>query len=307
MVRDSVDGAVGGMVGGMVGGAVGGAVHGAVDGTVRGAVRGAVGGAVHGAVRGTVRGAVDGRWATLSADDQALADQHDESIKDGWWRYITGWWGWWQASNAFCVSELGACPELAGHIDAWQDACSAGWWYPHAQFTIIVDRPIQIRHERVGPDGWGSHRLHNAVGPAVEWADGYSIWCWRGVRVPEWVVTDPTPERIAAERNTEIRRCAIESFGWERYLATLGVRAVDVAPDPGNPGEELRLYDLPDALTLYGADVRLLVMRNASPDVAGTVRTFAETVPATCRTAIDAVAWQFDVDPDTYRSLARAC
>ena len=149
------------------------------------------------------------------------------------------------------------------------------------------------------------NRLHSETGPAWEWP-GYQRWAWHGTVVPEWVITDPTVERIAAERNTEIRRSAIESFGWANYLAALNLTPVSVEDDPGNPGHQLALYDVPDADDLFGGDVRLLVMHNASRDRDGTRRTFAETVPADCQTAIDAAAWQFNVDPTTYRALQRA-
>jgi hypothetical protein len=153
---------------------------------------------------------------------------------------------------------------------------------------------------------WDQGRLHSAGSPAWHWPTSEAIWSWRGTRVPEWVITDPTTSRIAAEANTEIRRCAIESLGWERYLSEIGAIPVSTEADPGNPGHQLHLYDVPDARQLYGGDVRVLVMQNASLDRDGKRRTFAETVPSTCRTAIEAAAWQFDLTPDTYRERARA-
>jgi hypothetical protein len=120
------------------------------------------------------------------------------------------------------------------------------------------------------------------------------------------VIEAPTVEKIAAEKNTEIRRCAIESFGWPNYLGAIGVQPISVEDDPGNPGHVLRLFDVPDARTLFDGDVRLLVMQNASLDRDGSRRTFGETVPATCSTATEAAAWQFGVDPTIYRALQRA-
>ena len=90
------------------------------------------------------------------------------------------------------------------------------------------------------------------------------------------------------------------------YLAALDVAPVSVEAAPGNPGHTLTLYDVPDAADLFGGEVRLLVMDNASLDRDRTRRTFAETVPADCASAIDAAAWQFSVDPDIYRTLQRA-
>ena len=143
--------------------------------------------------------------------------------------------------------------------------------------------------------------------PALAWPDGMSVHAWHGTRVPAWVVNDDaTVDRIQAEPNTEIRRCAIERFGWDRYLTSLGVQPVSVEDDPGNPGHILRLFDLPDSAQLYDEPVRLLVMENASLDRDGSRRTFAETVPGDIRSAVDAAAWQFDCDPGVYRRLVRA-
>jgi hypothetical protein len=149
-------------------------------------------------------------------------------------------------------------------------------------------------------------RLHNPDGPAWSWVTGEMVHAWHGTRVPAWVIDNPTGDQIAAEPNTEIRRCAIERYGWDRYLAHLGVTPVSIEDDPGNPGHQLALYDLPETAQLYDEPVRLLVMENASRDRDGSRRTFAETVPVSCPDAVSAAAWQFDVDPDLYRALQRA-
>ena len=243
---------------------------------------GAVDSAVHGAVDGAVYGAVH----------------------DAWFHYMSPYWSWWSARSAFCIDVLGVALEFKERSHALRAASGASLWWPHTRFTIVADRPLIIERERVAPDGWESHRLHCATGPAMAWPDGWSIHAWHGTRVPAWVIECPTVERIAAETNTEVRRCAIESYGWGRYIDDIGATPIDVAADPANPGHVLRLYDVPG--DLYDGDVRLLVMDNASRDRDGSRRTFAETVPADVTSAIDAAAWQFDVDPTIYRQLERA-
>jgi hypothetical protein len=133
------------------------------------------------------------------------------------------------------------------------------------------------------------------------------VYSWHGTRVPADLI-DPgwTVERILAEPNTEIRRCAVERIGWNKYLDALGVQPIDVCADPGNPGQMLRLFDLPAEAQMYAEPVRLLVMTNASRDRDGSTRTFAETIPASIGTAVEASAWQFGVDPGLYLSLVRA-
>ena len=302
-VRGAVDGPVRAAVDAAVSAAVDGAVDAAVDGAVGAAVRGAVGaavgGAVDAAVRGAVRGAVDG--PVRAAVDAAVRGAVRGAVDVGWQRYLSPWWPW-DAWRAACVEILGI-PEVQHLVDALRDANGAGWWWPHTDYVIVSDRPTSISRERIGPDGWGSHQLHDATGPSIAWGDEWQLWHWHGTQVPSWVIEAPTLGRIGAETNTEIRRCAIESYGWGRYLADVGAVPVSVEPDPGNPGQVLALHDLPEQI--YAEPVRLLVMSNGSLDRDGSRRQFAETVPATCATAVEAAAWQYDVSPEMYRQLAR--
>ena len=100
-------------------------------------------------------------------------------------------------------------------LDHLINASSAGVWLPLADVAIMSEK-----HTAVHVDGNGE--LHHETRPAWEWADGTKIWAWRGTRVPEWVITDCTLDRINRETNTEIRRCAIEHYGEDRYLASIG-------------------------------------------------------------------------------------
>ena len=215
------------------------------------------------------------------------------------------WSGWRQAwlSHWLHVNTLPgitpAPPGLAATMVAYRTFCVPAFTIPLTGVVIGLGPHLECKFD-------ATRRLHNQDGPAWSWPDGGAVWAWHGTRVPEWVIADPTVGKIAAETNTEIRRCAIENLGWATYLEHLGVAPVSVEPDPGNPGFDLSLYDVPDARELFGGDVRLLVMHNASRDRDGTRRTFAETVPATCGTAIEAAAWQFDIDPDIYRAIQRA-
>lgn len=114
-----------------------------------------------------------------------------------------------------------------------------GWWIPSRDGVILSERPaLLLRDEQ--------ERLHCATGPALSWPDGYALYAWHGTPVPEWVIMDPTPEAIRAEDDPETRRCAIESFGWERYISEVRMPLVAEIEDPRNPGSRLALYDLPE-------------------------------------------------------------
>jgi hypothetical protein len=198
------------------------------------------------------------------------------------------------------------CRDICAPLDGLTTlAKSAGWTWLHRGFCVVSDRPATLHDEHV-PGTNHQRRLHNPDGPSVTYRDGWSTHHWHGQLVPPWVIEDPTIDRIKSEPNTEVRRCAIEACGWGSYLDQLGVQPVDVAPDPGNPGRRLRLFDLPADTQPFTTPVRLLVMDNASLDRDGTRRTFAETVPVDMPDAVTAAAWQFDTDPTVYRAIQRA-
>jgi hypothetical protein len=86
--------------------------------------------------------------------------------------------------------------------------------------------------------------------------------------------------------NVEQRRAAAEIVGWDRVITHLQPRSIDVDPDPeiGSPLE----VDLPDS-----PRARFLRVR------CGTGRTFVLPVPPDVRTAREANAWTYGIDPDS--------
>ena len=166
--------------------------------------------------------------------------------------------------------------------------------------VVLTDRPTVIARD-------GQGRLHSQTGPALAYSDGWTIHAVHGVRVPAEVIEHPeaiTVDRILTAPNTEVRRTMIDLRGWDWFTAAAGLRLVDTADDPGNPGETITLWDLPEQV--YDEAVRVVLVTNASPERDGTRRRYGLTVPADCDSAESAVAWTFGIDADDYRSLARA-
>jgi len=181
-------------------------------------------------------------------------------------------------------------------------ARSCGWWWPRDHVCVLAERMSAIHTEPI-PDGDGQLRLHSADGPAIEYPDGWTVHVWHGTRVPSWVIEEPTVDRIAAETNVEVRRCAIEKIGWAAFIDQAGLRFVSCAADPGNPGAELRLYDLP--YERWGASTRLLLAVNGSVERDGTRRRYGLRVPPWFDDPLDAAGWTYGLSGAQYAHLQR--
>lgn len=188
-------------------------------------------------------------------------------------------------------------PDQTRLFELWAaQARTCGWWWPREHVCVISERPVTVRTE-VGSD-LGAVRLHDADGPAVRYADGWDLYAWHGTRVPPWVITDPCAWRISGEPNVEVRRCAIENIGWGPYIEEAGLRLVASAPDPGNPGSELRLYDM-------RAETKVLLAVNGSVERDGRRRRYGLTVPGFLQDPLAAAGWTYGLSAEQYSLLAR--
>jgi hypothetical protein len=312
-VRNQVDGQVRNQVGGQVhgqvrnqvgdqvydqvrdqvGDQVGDQVYDQVRDQVRDQVGDQVGDQVRDQVGGQVGGQVDGQ-----VHGQVGDQVRDQRLRD-WWRgrlagqHWAGYYSYYAAMEAIGVTGLNP---IHG---AQQVARSAGWWWTFRDFAILTERPTQLHRD-------GQGRLHHETGPAIAYPDGWSIWAWHGVRVPQALIEGQwSAQDILRERNAEIRRCAIERMGWDRFVTDAGLAQVGATvPDPGNPGHYLALYDVPEQI--YDEPVRVLLCDNATPERDGTRRRFGLTVPADIPDPVAAAAWTFDLDPDLYSQLTHA-
>ncbi|HEV7964775.1 MAG TPA: hypothetical protein VGP57_19690 [Actinoplanes sp.] len=195
-------------------------------------------------------------------------------------------------------------PDDARRLDTWAwIARSAGWWWADEGRCVISERPVTVHTEPVPGTQHGEFRLHGEHGMAVEYADGWGVHAWHGMPVPAWVVHEPTVEHIRAEPNIEVRRCAVERIGWETYLDQAALELVATAPDPGNPGSLLRLYDAP--LEVWGRPSRVLLAVNGSAERDGTRRRYGLTVPGNFDDPVAAAGWSYGLTGDQYRQLLR--
>lgn len=284
-VRGAVDMAVSEAVSVAVGAAVSEAVSEAVSAAVSAAVREAVSEAVGAAVGGAVRGAVG--EAVGAAVSAAVGGAVGNVISRLYANYIGGqfWCGGWYWGGVYTSFFREVCNlDLEGNLwergktyeETIQSAC---WWYPHNDFVMVCERPTEIHRELVNPSisrGLGSHRLHNALGPAVGFRDGWGVWAWHGVRVPRYIIENPlsiTVAQIDAETNVEVRRVMIERYGQARYIQDSGAVLVHELPEnyhlKGLRGAKLYRKEIPG-----DEPIVLISVRNCTPDSDGSVKQY---------------------------------
>lgn len=98
-----------------------------------------------------------------------------------------------------------------------------GWWSPYEECAFVQDRPSKIVMNE-------DKTLHNREGAALEYPDGFKIFCIDGYQFPEHVVMDPhliTIKEIDDESTSEKRRIMLELFGEERYFQEAEVELID--------------------------------------------------------------------------------
>lgn len=226
----------------------------------------------------------------------------DRAAVDMWWRNAS-----YGQHNADFYSYVDVAKQMGteglDNVDGVLGvAKTAGWWWPAEEFCIVTERPTQLHWNAAGD-------LHNAEGPAIAYPDGWGLYMWNGTRVPKSLVEGNwTIKQILEEPNLEIRRCAIEKLGWERLIIEGRFEMVgEPVQDPGNPGHELALFNIPRELGPEEEPTRILLCDNATPERDGTRRRFGITVPAGTPDALSAAAWTFGLSRDEYATLQRAC
>jgi hypothetical protein len=168
-------------------------------------------------------------------------------------------------------------------------AAEAGWWWPFEKAVVLCERPVALHRD-------GAGRLDRGDGPALAFADGFSLYAWRGMPVPAEFLAELsslTPERIRSEENAELRRVMLEFHGYDRYLSESDAR-------PVHRDETGVLWRI--ALDA-DEDVVMVEVVNSTPEPDGTNRTYWLRVPPGTRTAKEGVAWTFGLDASAYAPL----
>jgi hypothetical protein len=168
-------------------------------------------------------------------------------------------------------------------------AANIGWVIPHRRVCWLVER-----HNVLETDDRG--RLHSAKGPAIAFADGWSVYAWKGVLLPSWMIERPheiTASRIDRERDAIVRRCMIDIMTPERFIREGDAYCV-------SEDETGMLWT--KNWTAWDAWAAVQV-QNGTPEPDGTYRQYFLQVPPTVRSARQAVAWTYGLTEHEYTAL----
>jgi len=179
------------------------------------------------------------------------------------------------------------------------DLCCGGWLHFYDGIALVAERPI-VRTEASERDGLPIHTLHHPSRPAMEFSDGYGVWAWHGVRVPQWIIEKPetiTPQGILAEGNAEIRRVMMERFGIERFVQESQATILDRCPQHQ---AELLTIDLPGDPDGKLTALKLVDFSPKPDDGDVAYKTYVVRVPPNFTRALDALAWSYDMTADEY-------
>lgn len=93
-------------------------------------------------------------------------------------------------------------------------------WAKLEDRAVICRKPLYIKRDEQG-------RLNSINSPAVEWINGDKHYFVKGIEVPgSWVEGKVTLEDIQKAQNTELRRIAMELYGYKEYVIDSGAKKI---------------------------------------------------------------------------------
>lgn len=162
---------------------------------------------------------------------------------------------------------------------------------PHRHIALLVPKPDEFSADANG-------RLHSLTGPAVRFGSR-AAYFFQGLRVEEplWSLLSqgllPPAREIITQPNTELRRLLMQRYGHAHLVEDLCGRATH-QDDFGT------LYHLE-----IPADEPLVMVKvvNSTPEPDGTFKDYFLRVPPGMKTAREAVAWTFRLEPYEYEPI----
>ncbi|MBV6626736.1 MAG: hypothetical protein KI793_27995 [Rivularia sp. (in: Bacteria)] len=168
-----------------------------------------------------------------------------------------------------------------------------GWIFEYQNICLISNRPTSLFFDE-------ENNLHADEKPAIEYADGFKVYSYHGVWIPEKYGSIPSSEWrshwLLSEQNAELRRVLIQAIGYDKICRELG--AIEL--DSWNEYTLLEIENYteinPEHPQNYSESMHLLKMTCLSTGFIHFLR-----VPPDINSAREAITWiNWGIDPEEF-------
>lgn len=179
-------------------------------------------------------------------------------------------------------------------------------WAKLEDRAVICRKPLYIKRDEQG-------RLHSTTSPAVEWVNGDKHYFVKGIEVPEsWIESKVTLENIQEAQNTELRRIAMELYGYKEYVIDSGAKKIHA--DEWGELYKLEVLDdepivmvsvLNSACEPYkqmGLEQREEFRKTEIANRGSWYKRYLLRVPPTTETVLQGLAWSHNVTEEEYKN-----
>jgi hypothetical protein len=187
----------------------------------------------------------------------------------------------------FCFSVLN-CPYDQEKWELLQAIIiNCGWIYPFEKTCIVCERPIKLSFD-------SQDRLHAEGKPAIQFADGWGLYSYHGVTLPEkYGAVHPREwqaQWILEEDNAELRRVLIQGIGYARICQELQATELD-------SWAEYTLLRIDKMIDMWELQPNYLLKMTCP----STGFIHAMRVPPNMRSAREAIRWvNWGIDPEEF-------
>lgn len=184
------------------------------------------------------------------------------------------------------VEEIKFDGTLLSDLDTFRSlVLASGWTYTFETFVVVCEHPVHAHFN-------DEFRLNKVNGKAIEYSDGYGVYAFDGVRVPEkFGGTDPEswdPKEVISEPNAEVRRALIQVLGYEKIISSLGAETLDT----------WREYSLVKVSSIIDDEEDFVLLKMTCPS---TEHVHVLRVPPTSTSARGAATWvNHGIDPNEF-------
>ncbi|MEG4961862.1 MULTISPECIES: DUF6745 domain-containing protein [unclassified Microcoleus] len=200
-------------------------------------------------------------------------------------------WACYGSLLDFCISVLNLPHSYGRNWMIFQSIVrDCGWIYPYDKVCIVCEKPIALSADN-------NHRLHAEGTPAVQFTDGFSIYAYHGVILPEWYGRlhphQWQSKWVLKEQNAEVRRALIQGITYDRICQELEVTELDSWQE-----YTLLSIDFDDDFDNEGNAKPVYLLKMTCPS---TGHIHALRVPPDIELAKEAIGWvNWDIDPEDF-------